>query len=169
MNSGRRWPGGVLVGFGIANMLYALVGLYCAIPGLLVFYTRLEPDPQAPYIAQAFLTMTSINIVFLVCLVVTGLYLIRRTFRVILFCNVLFALEIVYFFGISMLWLHPHLGPSIGAATGIGNMGIALQIMTGYPIIALIVLNIAGARHRTVGGSANAMQDGLVGNTSEPP
>ena len=158
MNSGRKWPGYVLIAFGIANMLYALGGLCFALPVMFWFHTTFEPDPELPYFAQAFFTMASINIFFLVCLIVTGFYLIRKTFKVILFCNILFALELIYFLSIGFFcWPNPRFGMSIAAATGIGNMGIAWQIMTGYPIIGLIVLNIARAKHRTVDRSDNAI------------
>lgn len=41
-----------------------------------------------------------------------------------------------------------HVAQSIAAANGIGNMGIVLQVIMRYPIIGLIVLNIAKAKYR---------------------
>jgi hypothetical protein len=46
---------------------------------------------------------------------------------------------------------------SLGATAGIGNMGTNLQLLTGYPLIALIALNLA-RRHLDRKRSWNALQ-----------
>jgi hypothetical protein len=58
-------------------------------------------------------------------------------------CNILFVAEIVYFVCIS-LWSNS----SIAAATGVGNLGITVNLLTGYPIVALIGLNLENRRLR---------------------
>ena len=148
MNNTRKWPGGMLVGFGVANVAFAVAGLALTIPVILSFHRTFGPSPNEPYFSQAFFVMSSVNVIFDALLGLAGVYLIRRRLRAVTFSNILFPLEIVYFISLGALWLSPSIGISVGAATGIANMGLSLQMMTGYPIIALIGLNIARAKYR---------------------
>jgi hypothetical protein len=64
----------------------------------------------------------------------------------------LFGAELVYFVGGAMLevtlvtskseWAH-RLAISIASVGGIGNMGIALQVLSLYPVWVLLLLNLA--------------------------
>lgn len=156
MNDTRKWPGGMLIGFGVANVAFAVAGLALTVPVMLSFHRTFGPSANEPYFSQAFFIMSSANVIFNALLGLAGVYLIRRTLKAVMFCNFLFPLEIVYFISLGAFWLDPRIGMSVGAATGIANMGISLQIITGYPIIALIGLNIAKAKYKTddVGSAA---------------
>ena len=48
-------------------------------------------------------------------------------------------------------------GQSLAAVSGIGNMDTALQLLTAYPVIALVALNLA-RRHLDRDGSWNALK-----------
>ena len=76
--------------------------------------------------------------------------LIRRQGAV--FSNYVFSLEILFFALSSLVALElgmsgnaaaVSVGMSLGAVGGIGNMGTNLQFLTGYPLIALIAVNLA--------------------------
>ena len=81
----------------------------------------------------------------------------------LLLCNLLFGFELLYFLGQAFLALAfigssnqvlKGLGSSIAGATGIGGLGLALQDITAYPIIALIALNVAYHKLRKIETSA---------------
>jgi len=103
-----------------------------------------------PYAEQAFLVRTGISVVFLLVQVVAGIHLIRLRQSGIRISNVLFMSMILYFLAGPILFLTGS-GPirdSIAVTTGAGNIGIGLQLITGYPVIALIVLNLVHRKLR---------------------
>jgi len=89
----------------------------------------------------------------LVGLVLAGYWLLRLRRRGVILSNFVYSFEILYFLVADMISLALIMSPnkvkqSIGfsMAGQSGNMGIALQVITWYPEIALIVLNIARRR-----------------------
>jgi hypothetical protein len=62
-------------------------------------------------------------------------------------CNILFPTEILYFSFPVLLWnffgVRGSIAQAVVVAYGVGNMGIGAQIFTGYPVIALVALNLA--------------------------
>lgn len=152
----KKWPGKTIRGFGIAGLVYVTIGLAITIPDMLSFHSTFPYDRQAPYLAQAYFVMSSINLAFELALGILSVCLIKRNVESIAFCNVLFALQILYMFAPGMLWGHPTIGMSVAGATGIANVGLAAQDFTGYPLIALIALNIAKAHYGPVNTSAIA-------------
>lgn len=156
MNDTKKWPGGMLVGFGVANVAYAVTGLALSISGMLSFHRTFGPNLNAPYFSQAFFVMSWVNVIFNALLGLAGVYLIKRRLGAVTFSNTLFPLEILYFISLGPLWLNPRIGWSVGAASGIGNMGLSVQMITGYPIIALIGLNIARAKYKTMNDVGSA-------------
>jgi hypothetical protein len=147
----RSWATTTIRAFTIANVILASCGLYFLVGTVLRNYL-VAPLPNNPaYYAQAFYGRSIINLLFLVALLAASGSLWRFQRRGLLICNAVFIIEIVYFIGGEAIELALGLAGgkarvialSMGAAGGTGNMGIALQTLTGYPLIALIALNIA--------------------------
>jgi hypothetical protein len=147
----KRWPATTIRVFAILNLLFGLEGLAALIDSV---STRLmhDPWPQEPlYLAQAYYIRSGINLFFVALTLGSGIYLWRLHGRAWTMCKVLFIGEILYFLD----WWHdlplylaiPEraslISRAFGATVGTGNMGINLQTLTGYPVIALIGLKIA--------------------------
>jgi hypothetical protein len=108
--------------------------------------------PEQPYFLLAFWTLTTVNLVLLTLLIFGGIKLLQlRTLGVVV-CNAVFAAEIVYFMTLGILWraVSPSVSMSIAAATGVGSMGLSPQLICGYPLVALIFLNLARRQLRTI-------------------
>jgi hypothetical protein len=87
----------------------------------------------------------------------------------VVFSNYLFSVEILFWIldaivsfklltsGISGNAAAASFGTSLGAVEGIGNMGTSLQLLTAYPAIALVALNLA-RRHVDRNRSWNALK-----------
>jgi len=70
--------------------------------------------------------MTAINVVFLILFLLAAFQLVWLRKSGVTVHAITSGLLIAYSFLIGMLWLAPHgIGRSIGAATGVGNMGVA--------------------------------------------
>lgn len=129
--------------FAIANFLFAACGgwlLYQTVHNYYNVTTRSSnPVVDSHSLVVTFFTMTWINGIFLCLLICAAVLLLRFRLSGITFCMAVFAAEIGYFIltpsmsGIS--WFK-----DVGGAEGIGNMGLAPQILTGYPLIGLISL-----------------------------
>jgi len=147
----QPWYGKGIQAIGVANLLFGGLGLCLLGIEQDSFMRRPAHTPwDSPYLVQAFYGMTSINLACLIVLIIAGACLLRLRRCGLLISNFLFGFEVIYFLFISFLWVIPTslTGPSfvrnsIVAATGIGGVGITPQIVTGYPIIALVVLNVA--------------------------
>ena len=132
----------VLRGFGVLNIVFSLLGAYVAIQTL-SSVKFLSNTPDTPIVVQAFYLMTSINLLLLGALAIGGFLLLRSGAHAVEFCNIIFAVEIAYYI-MTLLpwWRHGDLSRSLIAASGIGNVGIAPQEVTLYPIVGLVVLNV---------------------------
>lgn len=149
-----RWPYFVFRGFGIANFIFACLGLLFLASS--VFEVRegvISNTSEFPYLLLAFWTMTTVNLLFLTFLVFGGIRLLQLRTLGIAVCNVVFAAEIAYFMALGILWgaaFPPSVSRSIAAATGVGSMGLSPQVICGYPLLALIFLNLARRRLQTI-------------------
>lgn len=156
----RPWYRATIRLFGVASILLAGVGLYTLAGTLVLSLRRPWVNALTPrYTMAAYSAMTAINVGCLILLLVVGVSLIRLRRRGLAIANWLFSLELVYFFlvgmlGVSLLGagggLHV-IGGSLAAASGSGNVGIMPQIVTGFPVAALVLLNVAYRRLRTEG------------------
>jgi hypothetical protein len=144
----RDWGRILIRSFGIANWFYGLAGAYFLIDGL----RRVHHFGSRPYEAKAYYFLVSINVLFLVAIFLTGYWLILIRRQGAVFSNYLFSVEILFWVLDSLVTLKlvmsgnanaVSIGMSLGAVEGIGNMGTSLQILTAYPLIALIALNLA--------------------------
>jgi hypothetical protein len=147
----RLWPFHTIRVFAILNLLFGLEGLAALIDSV---STRLTHDrwPQEPlYLAQAYYIRSGISLFFVALTVVAGVYLWRLHGRAWTMCKVLFIGQILYFFDwwyelplyLAMPERTSQISRAFGATAGTGDMGINLQTLTGYPVIALIGLKIA--------------------------
>ena len=144
----RDWGRTLIRSLGIANLFYGLTGAYFLIDGL----RKVHHFGQYPYEAKAYYLYVSVNAVFLFAVFLTGYWLILIRRQGAVFSNYVFPLEILFFVLSSLVALElgmsgnataVSVGMSLGAVGGIGNMGTNLQFLTGYPLIALIAVNLA--------------------------
>lgn len=132
--------------FGILHLLFASWGVY-----LVVFALRAvmrsghlyQFDPKIAYYSEAFIFRTTVNVILLAVEVVAALYLLRLS-RTGLRLNNIFCLSLLVYesFG-TFFGFGEGVGISLAASAGTGNMGIAPQFLTGYPVIAFVALNLA--------------------------
>lgn len=130
---------------GILNLIFAGVGLVA----LLVNFVGFQRLPSSftgdsPFFSRIFYPMSAVSLVLLSSLAYGGIQLLRNTPRSSAFCSVIFGLEIAIFVVFWLTWQLPFSPVSIVAvAGGLTNLGLALQAVTAYPVVALILLNIA--------------------------
>jgi len=150
----------VMRAFGVANLCFVARGSWLIYETLRGYarVTRMPPDlsVRPPGFSTAFLTLTSINAGLLMLLLCAGFLLIGLRRRAVLVCNVVFIAEIILFL-IPTPVPATNLLRALSAASAVGNMGIAPQILTGYPILGLLVLNLLGrSRKLKVPSTASA-------------
>ena len=138
------------VGLASQTSFFASVGLFfLAVSAFAIRLRVVGNTPDQPYFLLAFWTMTTVNLVLLTLLIFGGIRLLQlRTLGVVV-CNAVFAAEIAYFIVVAILCFpanHPAFSTSIAAATGVGSMGLSPQLLCGYPLLALIFLNLARRR-----------------------
>jgi hypothetical protein len=145
-----KWASVAFRIFGIVNLIFVAIGLWAiSYPIAAVATDRIGNSPDNPYFLRAFWTMTSVNLVFLAVLGFTGVRLLQLRRIAVKVCNILFVAAIVYFLCIPWGIFPRDIDLSIAAATGVGNMGISVNLFTGYPIFALIGLNLANRRFQS--------------------
>lgn len=143
-------------------MLFALVGLCFVVDGILRYSRRMPPLEEPAYYMQAYFAQVSVNLACLLALAFAGLLLFRLERRGFLICNWLFSFEIVYF--LALAWgglslsmsgntIAASIGESLATTAGTANMGLSLQLLTAYPVIALLVLNLLRGRLNQAAGS----------------
>ena len=135
--------------FAIGNALFVLVGLLFLIPtAFSVGVGAVENLPARSHFGTWFWAMVLSNLCFLSLLVAGAIRLFRLRPSGVTICNAAFVGEIFYFLAIGFLWSRLPVSSGVGAATGVGNMGLSPQLICGYPLLALICLNLA-RRKRT--------------------
>jgi len=140
------WVGRVLKGIGFANFFFSLIGfvsLFCILIAFSFFSKHEFFDQKLPFFNSIYIIMITFNLAFLLGLGITGFALLRGSIRSVMLCNILFFLEITYFYSLKMLLRLPEFqhSPNLMFVWGIGNAGIGLQVLPFYPIIAIVVLN----------------------------
>jgi len=92
--------------------------------------------------------MVATNFILLALLILGGIRLLQLKTQGVVVCNAVFVAEIVYFVALGFLWsaVPPSLSMSVAAATGVGSMGLSPQLICGYPLVALVCLNLARQR-----------------------
>ena len=146
-----EWPAVTYRVFAVGNVLIVLVGLLFLLPtAWSVRVGAVENAPTNSHFATWFWAMASVNLGFLALLVFGGVRLFQLRPSGVSICNAVFVGEIIYFLVIGFLWsaLPRPVSMGVAAATGVGNMGLSPQLISGYPLVALICLNLA-RRKRT--------------------
>jgi hypothetical protein len=143
------WSAVTYRAFATGNVLVVLVGLLFLVPtAWSVGFGAVENVPTNSHFASWFWAMAFINLCFLALLVVGGVHLFRLWPSGVTMCNVVFVGEIIYFLTIGFFWSALPVTSGVASATGVGNMGLSPQLISGYPLVALICLNLA-RRKRT--------------------
>lgn len=164
----RVWPEGTIRGFSVVGILLGAIGTWLQMDGILRYASR-GPGPL-PYEAPAFYVEASIDLICALATFVAGVFLWRcgRAGRVV--SIVVFATEIAYFMANILIEIvlsmaggdrGQAISLAMGAVGGIAGMGTVLQNITFFPVIALIVLNLAYRsldRRKSLGGG-NAIAD----------
>lgn len=113
---------------------------------------RTHYDPTAPYLLQVFYIDNAVDFICLIFGLILAVPLWRLKRSGLLLCNLLFGFELLFTLAGAFLGLvfinSPHqvlgnLSWSVSGAWGIGGMGLAVQYVSLYPVIALIALNKA--------------------------
>jgi hypothetical protein len=147
------WERPLTRSFGVLHLIYGAVGIYFLSQTFLRIPRWAQLD-RYPYERHAFYFDITLEILFICALIVAGVLLIQLCRPGVILSNYVFAIEIALFVAESLLSLGlamrggsaAAIGMSMGAVAGIGHMGTAAQFITGYPIIALVGLNIARRR-----------------------
>jgi hypothetical protein len=153
------WPRFVIRTFAVLNMCFGLSGLLVLVVYQYVPLEVMNPwDQHPPYFVKAYYFQVAINLVFVLTAIWSAfpLWRLRQLGKTI--CNILFCGEIGYFwvgasaFAISALL---NIKPSVVSefilgSAGPGNTGIGLQLVCGYPLIALVGINIGYRRLKSI-------------------
>jgi hypothetical protein len=144
---GKSWVERIL---GILNLLFAAVGLVALLINFLGFHNLPSSfTGESPFLYRTLYPMSAASLILLVCLGYSGFQLLRGGRFASIICGVVFSAEIVFFVAYSVFWRLPFSPISVVAvAAGLTNLGLALQIVTGYPVVGLISLRFLQPRGR---------------------
>ena len=136
----------------LVNIVMGGFGLFLQIDGVIRSSLRHQFNAAGPYETYAYWGIVCICFAFVSLTLLSGFLLWRTGRPALRLCNWLFGSELVYWVGSSMLvvmlltskgeWTH-RLGMSIGAVSGVGNVGLGPQILFLYPVWVLVLLNLA--------------------------
>jgi hypothetical protein len=156
----KHWASRVVWIIGIANVILGTVGL-CLLAWTLLEFMRRKPHPPGlPYFIPSFYAMTTMSIAYLLLLVLAGFWLKSLQRKGYILSLVVYSAEIAYFLAIGSLGvalsgnasqMRNAIDSSISGAYGIGNIGLAPQLVTGYPLIALFAVIVAARKLRKDG------------------
>ncbi len=146
-----KWPSLVFRAFGAASVLLASFGAVFTIFDVITYgMGELKSDSADPYLLQVFWTMIAINLVFEIALAIAGIRLWQLRKQGLTICNALFLAEILYFLLALSMPQFPGVSGglrlSITFAGYLANSGSVLQWITGFPLIALVALNLVRRR-----------------------
>ncbi len=146
-----EWPAVTYRVFAIGNFLAVLIGLLFLLPtAWSVRFGAVENAPTNSHFTTWFWALVSINLCFLALLVVGGVRLFQLRSSGVTICNAVFIGEIIYFLVIGFLWhaLPRPVSMGLADATGVASMGLSPQVISGYPLVALICLNLARQKRK---------------------
>jgi hypothetical protein len=131
---------------GIISIVFAVLGFLYNSTTFLVSWSKDFRDKDALYFYPAFYIMSFICAICYSVLLICGIQFIRLRTRLFpLFVGVL-IFEFIYIFSIGITWLIPGIGSSIGAATGVANGGLSLQIFILFPLWGSLLAGWASKR-----------------------
>ena len=154
----ENWPRAVLRIFGALHILMGIVGIARIGWGCLAYAPEiLAPNPRYPYLIPFYYFFTIVGLSCLIFLIAAGLALCRLEKRARWLSNVVLGFELIFFWAEweAIIVLLPLLGESwkgiedsFPMAAGVGGFD-QIQLLTGYPLIALIAINLAYRRLQT--------------------
>src|SRR4029077_5847111 len=159
-----RW---LMQGVGAISLLLSLCG--CCLPIAAIWRVLHQPmfDPQLPLFRAAFFAMSVLDALLLTGMVLVAVGLMKLERKAAANFPGLILAMIAYKSGLGALWLLPDpIGRSIGAASGIGSMGLALLLVYpipfAYPLVSVIIVNLAGYKLRVAEESAPPASSALL-------
>jgi hypothetical protein len=152
---------------GITSLVLSLCGYYLLTGGVWRELRRPVFDPQVPLFRIAFFTMSAIDAMFLAGIVFTAVRLLKLERKAAAIYTWLILAMSAYKLGLGVLWLLPDpIGRSIAAASGVGSMGVALLLVYpipfAYPLVSVIIVNLAGYKLRVAEESAPPASSALL-------
>jgi len=148
----RSWPIVTLRVFGALHVLMTALGATGIVWILVVDVPRIKAagvNPAFPYRLEIYGLDTIVCVLCLVFLAKSGGALWRLERKGLWLSNAVLSFEVIWYLvgsGLSVGLLAGNrklIGSSIVAASAIGEIAIAPQILTGYPVIAMVITNIA--------------------------
>jgi len=132
----------ILIRFvGAASILLALVGYFYTY----LYYKNFDLtsfNEEMPYYMESYLVMVGISLSLLTALLFLGFQFLalRLKYKKIFFWWL--VLIVLYYLSISFFWSieNQELGLSIGAATGVANLGLVPIVITGFIVWAPLIL-----------------------------
>jgi hypothetical protein len=144
----------LMQGVGAISLLLSLCG-YCLLIAA-IWRVLHQPmfDPQLPLFRAAFFAMSVLDALLLTGMVLVAVRLMKLERKAAANYTWLILAMIAYKSGLGVLWLLPDpIGRSIGAASGIGSMGLALLLLYPipfvYPLVSVMIVNLARYKLRT--------------------
>ncbi len=172
----KNWPALTLRIFGVLHILMGFLGIAMVAWGALAYAPQaLAPNPRYPYAIPFYYAYTILGLLCLVFLIGAGVALCRLEPQGCWLSNVVLGLEIILSLAQweAILVLLPMWGDRAKGLTdtllmisGIGAFD-ELQVLTGYPLIALIAINLAYRRLRGA-SSLPACLPGMAGAGWKP-
>jgi hypothetical protein len=157
----KHWGSKIVRIIGIANIIVGTLGL-CFLAWTLLEFIHRKPHPAGlPYFIPAYYAMTTMSIGYLLLLVLAGFWLKSLHRKGYILSLVVYSAEIAYFLAIGALGaalsgnasqMSNAIDSSVSGAYGIGNIGLAPQLITGYPLIAFFAVILAVRKLKKDGG-----------------
>ena len=135
-------------GVGAISLLLSLGGYCLLIAAVWRVLHRPIFDPQLPLFREAFFTLSAIDAMFLAGILFAAVRLLQLERKAAAIYTWLMLAMITYKLALGVLWLLPDpIGRSIGAASGVGSMGVALLLVYPipfvYPLVSVMIVNLA--------------------------
>ena len=132
---------------GVTSLVLSLRGFYDLGEAGQLVINHTGQISGAPLFRQIFWTMTALNGVFLVCMALTSIGLLRLKSDAVRIYTWLYIALVAYAFAPGLLWGGGPFGRSMAAASGVGGLGIAsltlLPIPFAYALISVVLVNLA--------------------------
>ena len=146
------WPKITIRTIALGNVAMGAIGLFLQIDSFVRFSQRHQFNATRPYETYAYWVVACIAFLFVSLALISGLLLWRTSRSALRICNLLFGAQLVYWVGGTMLDVMLATSKSesahrfvttLASVNGIGNMGLAPQVLSLYPVWALVLLNLA--------------------------
>ena len=156
------WPASTTRAIGIMNMILGAVGCVLVVRGILIV---LRSTSSEPFLTEVSFLRLGLNLVFLIVLILAGVFLVRFQRRGVLLTNIALGAEIAYlifgsglglFLSLSQNQTFSLVGNALAATGGSGNIGLAPQLLLAYPLLALAALNIAFRKLKIINAMPNS-------------